>query len=381
MSEPKIAKRNSAEPKISSYLHAKGAAMGIPVSGNFELTSRCNFNCKMCYIHSIENQKELMHRELCADQWLGIASDARDAGTIFLLLTGGEPFLRKDFTRIYEELIKMGMVISINTNASLYNEEIRDCFLKNPPARINVSLYGGSEETYQSLCGNASYEKVTKAIQQMKADAMQVRLNVTLTPYNICDMAKIDQFSKENNLHVKATTYMYPPVRANGNIGSNPGRFDAEEAGKMMAAWDRLRETDAQFQMRVKKMCSVRPAELSETSGAVKQEGVSCRAGKSSFWVTWEGNMLPCGMLDLPPVNILEHGFTNAWEKVRETTRQILLPAECASCSMRSNCSICAAISRTETGAFDKRPEYVCQFTRFRFEETARLAGWENNNL
>ena len=36
---------------VSRYLTAKAAAQKIPVTGTFELTSRCNFNCKMCYIH------------------------------------------------------------------------------------------------------------------------------------------------------------------------------------------------------------------------------------------------------------------------------------------------------------------------------------------
>ena len=29
----------------------KAFAEGIPISGTFELTPRCNFNCKMCYVH------------------------------------------------------------------------------------------------------------------------------------------------------------------------------------------------------------------------------------------------------------------------------------------------------------------------------------------
>lgn len=40
-----------AEPLLSSYLHAKGAMLGLPVSGTFELTARCNFSCPMCYVH------------------------------------------------------------------------------------------------------------------------------------------------------------------------------------------------------------------------------------------------------------------------------------------------------------------------------------------
>ena len=86
----------SAEPAWSTYIHAKGAALGIPVAGNFELTARCNFGCKMCYVHDSDGTDELS-----ADQWIEIGRQAVEKGMVFLLLTGGEPFLRKDFKEIY----------------------------------------------------------------------------------------------------------------------------------------------------------------------------------------------------------------------------------------------------------------------------------------
>ena len=77
----------STEPKLISYLHSKGIEKGIPVSGTFELTSRCNFRCEMCYVHG-ENCKS---KELSAEEWIALGECAKDAGTVFLLLTGGEP--------------------------------------------------------------------------------------------------------------------------------------------------------------------------------------------------------------------------------------------------------------------------------------------------
>ena len=122
MVEKKVVHSKAAEPMLSSYLNKKGVALGLPINGNFELTARCNFDCKMCYVHLQNNPGALAEKELSADQWLSLASDARDAGMMFLLLTGGEPFLRPDFGQIYQELVKMGIMVSINTNASMYNE-------------------------------------------------------------------------------------------------------------------------------------------------------------------------------------------------------------------------------------------------------------------
>ena len=353
------------EPAISKYLNQKGCELGIPVSGNFELTARCNFNCKMCYVHLQDHLQELKQKELTADQWLSIASDAKDQGLLFLLLTGGEPFLRNDFERIYRELIKMGIVVSINTNASLYNDDLRKLFREYPPMRINVSLYGGSEETYQNLCGNASFEKVLKNIANMKEDKLQIRLNISLTPYNVGDMNKIYDITNQLNLHAKMTSYMFPPVRVTGKSGNNAGRFEADEAGKIMAQWARMRDTKETLQLKAKQ---IKQIQNSKINFAPSNEGekILCRAGRSSFWITWDGKMQPCGTMDIEPSYPLKDGFVKAWEEVRERADQIRLPKECSACKWRQFCGVCAANCKCETEAFDKKPEYLCRMTESR---------------
>ena len=49
---------NYAEPLMVKYLHDKGAREGIPVSGTFELTQRCNFSCEMCYVHDCKQKAD-----------------------------------------------------------------------------------------------------------------------------------------------------------------------------------------------------------------------------------------------------------------------------------------------------------------------------------
>ena len=93
--------KKNTEPYLSKYLHSKGARLGLPVSGNFELTARCNFNCPMCYVHSSENDRDSLAKELTTEQWIELARQAKDQGMVFALLTGGEPFVRKDFFEIY----------------------------------------------------------------------------------------------------------------------------------------------------------------------------------------------------------------------------------------------------------------------------------------
>lgn len=85
------------EPPITEYLHAKAARQGIPLSGTFELTPLCNMNCRMCYVRMSREQQEAIRPLRTAAQWLELGRQAKEQGLLYLLLTGGEPFLRPGF--------------------------------------------------------------------------------------------------------------------------------------------------------------------------------------------------------------------------------------------------------------------------------------------
>ena len=185
-----MAERRS-EPYLSTYLHSRGGKLGLPVSGNFELTARCNFHCPMCYVHLKQEDIDAAGKELTAGQWIEIARQARDRGMMFALLTGGEPFVRKDFFEIYEAMKNMGIMISINSNGSMIEGAVRERLLENPPFRINISLYGGCPETYRSMCGQDAFSRVYDNIRALKEAGVDVRLNLSITQYNKQDLEKI----------------------------------------------------------------------------------------------------------------------------------------------------------------------------------------------
>lgn len=354
----------SAEPALSTYLHAKGAAMGIPVGGNFELTARCNFDCPMCYVHLSNEEVEARGKELTAGQWISIAEQARDRGLIFVLLTGGEPLVRKDFFEIYGAMKDMGLLISINSNGSTLQGENLARLIEDPPQRVNVSLYGGCAETYKAMCGNDAFDRVVGNIREMKRAGIDVRLNVSLTPYNYQDLEKIHAISQELRAPMKVATYMYPPIRVHGDCGH---RLSAEDAARYSVKWDQLRFSQEEFAERAKGYQQLVAVEERECS-VDPDTGVSCRAGSTAFWMTWDGRMLPCGMMPGPETYPLEVGFDAAWDELRRRAAQLPNPAKCTACKYRNLCSVCSAVCVSETGRFDGVPEYICRMT----EETVR---------
>ena len=361
--------RKQTEPYLSRYLHGKGAKLGLPIGGNFELTARCNFDCPMCYVHLKQEDIDAQGRELTAEQWIDIARQARDAGMVFALLTGGEPFVRKDFFEIYHAMKALGLMISINSNGSMLSGEILGKLIEDPPFRMNISLYGGSNETYCGMCGKPAYDQVTENVAALKRAGIDVRLNVSITPHNRRDLETICRKAEELGVHVKVASYMYPSIRVNRGRYGYGDRLSPEEAARACVEWDLLRFDDQTFAQRARAMHELSLVSESECAADL-DEGVGCRAGSTAFWMTWDGRMLPCGMMPYPTAYPLEVGFRNAWQQIREETKKLRMPGKCGNCPKRGACPVCAAVCVTETGKFDGVPEYACRMAEATMENT-----------
>ena len=354
----------STEPRLSTYLHAKACRSGTPLAGNFELTPRCNFDCRMCYVHLSAQEQQRRGRELSADEWLGIAETARSRGMLFLLLTGGEPLIREDFPYLLTELKQMGLLVSVNSNGSLIQGELLEIFRHEPPYRFNITLYGGGNAAYERLCGRPAYDRVIANIRALKEIGVDVKMNVSLTPYNAGDMEAIYAAAQELGTPMQLATYMFPPIRRDEDMVGRNDRFTAEEAACQAVRWDRLRFTAEEFRQRAEALGKGLSLPAEEVCEGTPGEGISCRAGRSAFWINWQGIMTPCGMMTEPRFSVPELGFDSAWEATKAAAAAIRLPGECRGCAYRHACHACAAMCVTETGRFDGRPDYVCAMTR-----------------
>lgn len=348
---------------LNNYLHSRACAHGIPLAGNFELTPCCNLRCRMCYVR--RDYAEVADRMVGGKQWIDWGREAAEKGMLYLLLTGGEPLTHPDFREIYTELHKLGLMVMLNTNGTLIDEDMVDFLTENVPARVNLTLYGSSPETYERLCGDGSaYERAVRAICALNDRGIQVKLNFSATPSNSADLAEVLDFAAKRHIRVQTTAYMFPGIRRDREF-ENGDRFPPQEAGALLAENDRLRYPRAEFLERAENMQKGRAYhDMQEECFDQPTEHLRCRAGRSSFWMTWDGLLVPCGMMTRPAANAREIGLTQAWEEIRVKTENILVPAKCTQCTLRPFCTSCPAACLAETGEFTAVPEYMCKMTQ-----------------
>jgi MoaA/NifB/PqqE/SkfB family radical SAM enzyme len=136
----------------------------FPLSGQWEITCRCNLRCAMCYTDCF-NTPDMLRQELSFPEIVRIMDEIQEAGCLELCLTGGEPLARKDFLDIYTYAKQTGFLVTVFTNGTLITEKIVDHWVRYPPAMIEISFHGLTEQSFERITqGPGSYERCLEGI-------------------------------------------------------------------------------------------------------------------------------------------------------------------------------------------------------------------------
>jgi len=342
---------------VSSVLLSSAAEKKIPVNGTFELTQNCNFNCKMCYVHNCKIKKSVAS----ADVWHRVFDEAQKNELLYVLVTGGEPLTHPEFGRIFNDVAGRGMLTILNTNGYLIDDETIRVLKKTPPVRINITLYGTSDSTYQALCGVADgFSVVSRNISRLTENGFNVNLNMTVVNDNINELRDMVAFADERKLEIRPTTYIFGSAS-----GDNSCRPDAECAAKTAVELYFLRHSENEIKVRAKEMLFLL-AKATETDKKTDARGITCRAGSCSYWVHADGRVSYCGMTgEEKAKNLFECGFGEAWTAAVKAADEVKKPKKCLSCRYRFVCNACHAMLVSDGATGEKINEtYPCIYHR-----------------
>lgn len=156
---------------------------------------------------------------------------------------------------------------------------------------------------------------------------------------------------------------MYPPVRRNADMTGKNDRFLPEDAAwyhMQRYRYQKGEEAYVEFLENIQKKMII-PLGLDENCVDMKDGRIRCRAGTSTFWITWDGYMTPCGMMPEPKVDMQELDFTEAWKNLLEVSSKLHTSSVCEKCPNQSMCHSCAAMAYAETGMTSEVPKYLCK--------------------
>jgi len=330
---------------------SKFRSFRIPLTGAFEPTLRCNLRCKHCYCSFDPSKKELS-----SDEIYRIIDEAADAGCIWFTFSGGEPLIRPDFLGIYTHAKKKGMLISLFTNATLITPEIADYFLKYPPHEIEISLYGATKETYESVTGvSGSFDCCMQGIRLLAERKMRFMLKTMVLTLNRHELGMMKNFA--NNLGVE---FHFDPVlnpKIDGSRKPCDFRIDIKEAAELdineegrFKAW--------------KDYCHGFEDFIPDDNLYV------CGAGRESFHIDPYGNLGACVLSRSEDFNLKDNSFKQGWDEFlpKLLGQKRTKGYACQSCNLQYLCTVCPSWSLLETQDIEKPVEYLCQLAYLRAE-------------
>lgn len=178
--------------------------MALPKIITFELTHKCNCYCAMCRFKN--KSFSLITKELDLERIKKIVKDLKETYNrfgqkLFLGLTGGEPFLKKDFLKIIEYLNKNSIDYDMVSNFSVPDKKALDKLVNYPPQQINISL-DGIGRTHDLIRGKKIFNIVIKNINYLKNiyPQIKIKINCTINKYNLDQLTKMAEFAINNNL-------------------------------------------------------------------------------------------------------------------------------------------------------------------------------------
>jgi radical SAM protein with 4Fe4S-binding SPASM domain len=364
-----VKKNYLASIRLSEFpLWAKMTARRPLFSFDFDLTARCNNDCRHCYINLPAGDRKAKAAELTLAEIDRIAGEAAELGAFWCLLSGGEPLLREDFEDVYLLLKKKGLLVSVFTNATLIREKHVKLFKAYPPRDVEVSVYGATLETYEGVTRNpGSFAAFMRGLELLRTNGIKVRMKAMALRSNVHEFAEIaalcrsgtkDYFRFDPFLHLR---YDGDRVR---NEEIRAERLTPEE---IVA----LEKADTGRFLELEKKC--RDAVEPDPPGNGPVPLFHCGAGQESFSLGYDGTFRLCPTLWHPEciADLRKKSLKEAWTELVPAVRGRVSENEqfyktCPSCPYLDYCQWCPAKAHLESGRMDVPVDYFCGTSRAR---------------
>jgi len=338
--------------RFEEQLGARARRERQPLSCLFEITPRCNLRCHFCYVALDPYQGPYLDTE----QSRRVLDIVERAGVLWLTLTGGEIFSRRDFAAIYEHALAKGFLVTLYTNATMVTDSIARLLADRPPFSVEVSIYGADAAHYESTTQvPGSFARFERGIERLRAAGVSLLMKCPISTLSSDHVDELVEWCTARSLPFKAD----PVIDARHDGGQQPTLYRIEPR-RVVALRDQLYELRHGQPRPAGPLpeCAVR-GEANETD-----ELYTCGAGRIAFFVDALGNASHCVIDREPSFPILEMPWDRLWSEMGDWVTQPLPgDAPCGGCSLRSSCSNCPARARLATGSPFLKDQYQCDIT------------------
>jgi radical SAM protein with 4Fe4S-binding SPASM domain len=383
----------------------------------WEVTKGCNLRCMHCRATATELSSPT---DLPTRSALNIIDQIVAAAHPILVLSGGEPLYRSDIFQLARYATDKGLRVALATNGTLVTREAARMIVDSGVRRVSISLDGADAITHDSFRGiPGAFLAALHGLRNLKALEMSVQINMTIARHNAHQLPAVLELAR--NLGADALhTFLLVPVGCGVDIAAE--QMVPPEEYERMLNWFydqsllggiELKATCAPHYFRVARQrraaerrakeavpkvafpktqplngsSAIGPTEMTmpgSTGIALKPAGTrqpvshpgahpsdlnamtkGCLAGTGVCFISYEGEVYPCGYLPVIAGDLRRQSFVEIWENsavFQELRNPSNLKGKCGCCEFRNVCMGCRARAYAATGDFmDEEPFCVYQ--------------------
>ncbi|WP_328403957.1 radical SAM protein [Streptomyces sp. NBC_00390] len=290
---------------------------------SYELNMACNWECPHCYL-GVKEDAGLPWED--RDKILHVL---RDAGVVWLQITGGEPTIDKGFAAAYSRAYELGMMIEVLTNGSrLHNPLILSLLTERRPYRLTLSLYGATEESYDRLTQRrGAWKSFRRGLDAAHAAQLPIELSLIVTRDNEHEIDAMYALAESYGVRTREYNNMTPTYFGTGETLSAQALTRRSKRGVF----------------------------------------TGCDAGNTSLHVDPLGMASICKVARSKQIPLLEEGLAGLSKLGGIADQALLRQGGCTGCTLSKECSTCMPLAERYRQAKAPLGSY-CQHTEKRKE-------------
>ena len=331
---------------------------------SWNLTRQCNLRCPHCYMEGGRKADN----ELSTDECLGLVDEMNALGTEMLILTGGEPLLRKDIYDIARYASSLGIWVVMGTNGVLVTDEVVAKMIECGVQGVAISIDSVDPVKHDQFRGGPNaWKHSVRALDICRANGLQVLVQTTVMDMNYDEIQKLLAFAREKGAWSFNLYFLVQTGRGQQLNDLSPERTEAMLSN--LVDWQ-----DQYRPMLVRSKCAPQFKQIAYERGLGGLESGGCMAGTQYCRITPQGDVTPCPYMTVVAGNVRDQSFGEIWRTstvLQELRDPELLLGRCGRCEFKQLCGGCRCRAQAAHG------DYLQEDPACRYQPTGRPVALE----
>lgn len=326
---------------------------------SWNLTRACNLRCPHCYMEGGTRAEN----ELSTKECLSLIDELKALGTEMLILTGGEPLMRKDVFEIARYASRHGIWVVMGTNGVLLDQKVAEKMIECGVQGVAISIDSVDPEKHDRFRGGPdAWEHSVRALEICRRNGLQVLVQTTVMEMNYAEIPELLAFAREHGAWSFNLYFLVKTGRGQQMNDLSPER--TETMLEKLVKWQ-----DEYRPMLVRSKCAPQFKQIAYQKGLGGLESGGCMAGTGYCRITPQGDVTPCPYMDVVAGNLRDQSFAEIWQTstVMQELRDVKrLKGRCGACEFNELCGGCRCRAHAAFG------DYLQEDPACRYQPTGR---------